>query len=271
MMMVHVMIFGLALGVATRHLRTPRSRSLAAPVAGVDRSDLRVITWVFPLESLGATLRQAVRRAVPSAPAGDPVSNRALGARVLAMAILVPLEPIAALMVPAAAQIRSVLRRRRLARKAARALADGLADVIDVFAIALTAGDSIAQATTRVGVWVGGEYGTAFAACARQASLGRPLADAFEDLPDQLGDGVRPLVAALIGSERFGAPIAGGLARLAAEARAERRRAGERDARRLPVALLFPLVVCVLPAFVLLTVVPVLVRSLSFLELSGAS
>ena len=45
-------------------------------------------------------------------------------------------------------------------------------------------------------------------------------------------------------------------ARLAAEARLERRRAAEATARRVPVKLLFPLVLCTLPAFALLTVVP---------------
>ena len=37
-------------------------------------------------------------------------------------------------------------------------------------------------------------------------------------------------------------------------------------ARRLPVLLLFPLVLCVLPAFVLLTVVPLLASSLHDLQ-----
>jgi hypothetical protein len=38
-------------------------------------------------------------------------------------------------------------------------------------------------------------------------------------------------------------------------------------ARRLPVKLLFPLVLCTLPAFALLTVVPLLVGSLRELRL----
>ena len=46
------------------------------------------------------------------------------------------------------------------------------------------------------------------------------------------------------------------LARLAGEERAALRRRAEAHARRVPVRLLFPLVFLVLPAFVLLTVVP---------------
>ena len=40
-----------------------------------------------------------------------------------------------------------------------------------------------------------------------------------------------------------------------------RRRRAEEAARRLPVQLLFPLVLCVLPAFVLLAVVPLLLAA----------
>ena len=52
------------------------------------------------------------------------------------------------------------------------------------------------------------------------------------------------------------------LARLADEDRAALRRAAEAHARRVPVRLLFPLVFLVLPAFVLLTVVPGLAAGL---------
>ena len=66
----------------------------------------------------------------------------------------------------------------------------------------------------------------------------------------------------LVASERYGVPLTEGLDRVAREARLERRRRAEERARRLPVLLLFPLVLCVLPAFGLLTVVPLLVGSL---------
>src|SRR3712207_6889914 len=48
------------------------------------------------------------------------------------------------------------------------------------------------------------------------------------------------------------------LDRLAFEVRADRRRRAEEAARRVPVKLLFPLVLCTLPAFALLTMAPLL-------------
>jgi hypothetical protein len=53
-----------------------------------------------------------------------------------------------------------------------------------------------------------------------------------------------------------------GLERLGLELRLDRRRAAEQQARRVPVRLLGPLVMCTLPAFALLTIVPLLVASL---------
>jgi tight adherence protein C len=73
---------------------------------------------------------------------------------------------------------------------------------------------------------------------------------------------LRPLTDALLASDRLGAPVGPVLARLAAEERTALRRQAEAHARRVPVRLLFPLVFLVLPAFVLLTVVPGLAAGL---------
>ena len=73
---------------------------------------------------------------------------------------------------------------------------------------------------------------------------------------------LRPLADALLASDRLGAPVGPALARLATEERAALRRRAEAHARRVPVRLLFPLVFLVLPAFVLLTVVPGLAAGL---------
>ncbi|MEO8425309.1 MAG: type II secretion system F family protein [Actinomycetota bacterium] len=81
------------------------------------------------------------------------------------------------------------------------------------------------------------------------------------DLPD-----LRRTVAALSRTETLGASLADSTAELAASVRVARRAAVTERARTAPVKMLFPLVFLVLPAFLLLTVVPVLlttVRSIS--------
>ena len=74
---------------------------------------------------------------------------------------------------------------------------------------------------------------------------------------------LHPLCDALLASERYGAPVGDALSRLATEERPALRRRAEARAGTVPVRLLFPLVFLVLPAFGLLTVVPVLLAGLS--------
>lgn len=109
------------------------------------------------------------------------------------------------------------------------------------------------------------------------AALGMPLADALEDVPDRLDrtaadagpvPGVQGLVGVLAGADRYGHAIGPALERLGAECRADERRRAEAAARRVPVLLLFPLVVCILPAFALLTVAPLIAGALKALRLS---
>ena len=90
---------------------------------------------------------------------------------------------------------------------------------------------------------------------------GARLAQALEAMAARC-PALHPLVDVLVASERLGAPAGPALRRLAAEGRAEARRAGTVWARTVPVRLLFPLVFLVLPAFLLLAVAPVLLAAL---------
>ncbi len=80
--------------------------------------------------------------------------------------------------------------------------------------------------------------------------------DARLDLPD-----LRRTVAALTRTESLGSSLAQATAELAASVRRARRAATTERARTAPVKMLFPLVFLVLPAFLLLTVVPVLLTT----------
>jgi len=94
------------------------------------------------------------------------------------------------------------------------------------------------------------------------AASGLSLADAL-DAEARRTAALRPLLALLAASERSGAPVAAPLVRLAGATRAQSRRRVTARARTVPVRLLFPLVFLVLPAFLLLTVAPVVLASLT--------
>ena len=74
---------------------------------------------------------------------------------------------------------------------------------------------------------------------------------------------------AIAAADRDGTALVPVLDRLAADARAARRRLAEADARRLPVRLTFPLVTCTLPAFVLLAIAPAVLGAVSTLRANG--
>lgn len=93
------------------------------------------------------------------------------------------------------------------------------------------------------------------------------MADALGAVIDGVGEPVRPLIGALVASERYGTALLPPLERAATDARLARRRRFEAAARRLSVELLFPLVLCTLPAFLALTVVPLLVSAFRTLQL----
>ena len=83
------------------------------------------------------------------------------------------------------------------------------------------------------------------------------LAAALHAAAERSGlDELRAAAAALDAAERWGAPPAEALAARAEALRSRARLQAEAEAGRAAVRLAFPLVLCFLPAFVLLTVVP---------------
>jgi Flp pilus assembly protein TadB len=133
--------------------------------------------------------------------------------------------------------------------------------VVDLVGVAVAAG-----CTPYLAIEHATRYGPSRAARALRdvtyaCALGQSLDDALRDLGSSIS-GLRPLAEALRTSARLGSPAAPALARLAAEVRADARRRAEARARTVPVRLCFPLVACVLPAFALLTVAPVVLGGL---------
>jgi tight adherence protein C len=96
---------------------------------------------------------------------------------------------------------------------------------------------------------------------------GERFADALDRLSAHLGPIGQALVDSLAAADRYGLPLAPVLERLAFEARQQRRRDADAAARELPVRLAMPLVLCTLPSFVLLAIVPLLLGALSSLHI----
>jgi tight adherence protein C len=197
----------------------------------------------------------------------EAAADRRAGWCTLAGLALLPVAPaLAALPVAWSVAAPSVAARRRHAAEAAR-LSDQLPDVVDLLALTAGAGLPVSAALQAIGDRPGGPLGAAMARAAALAQRGGSTADALALLA-AAGPAARPLVDALAQHDRYGSPLLPALERVGLEARARRRRRSEEEARRLPVTLLLPLVLTTFPAFVLLTVVPLLAGSLGSLSLS---
>jgi Flp pilus assembly protein TadB len=203
----------------------------------------------------------------PKRPHVELPSPRALAlTAVAALAVALVFVP-AAFMVLAAVLLRPVVAQRRAARARAVAVERDVADVVALIGLAVSAGHNLTGALGAASARGDGPVALGLQGALARVGRGDRLADALESLPSSLGEAVRPVVAALVSCDRYGAPIGATLDRLAADVRIASRQRAEAAARRLPIRLLFPLVSCILPAFALLTVAPLIAGSLRGLRL----
>ena len=162
-----------------------------------------------------------------------------------------------------------VLRRTSAARRSARAtrrIAADYPDALDLLVLSIRAGYLPAQAIIEITRFLPASLRDSFTIVDQAMQQGVRFADALQELQTQLGPIAQPLVDSLSSADRYGLPLAPVLERLAFEARQQRRREADADARELPVRLAVPLVVCTLPSFVLLAIVPLLLGALSSLH-----
>lgn len=154
-----------------------------------------------------------------------------------------------ALLIVALTAIGVVVRRRTRGRSAP----DPAACVESVL-VGVQAGLSVPQALERSLEWLPPDSVDPVRRCVTALAAGDPPRLALAPLT--VFDGGRDLADVLARAMDDGLPLADVLATLLASARAARSRTTETRIRALPARLTLPVVVCVLPSFVLLGVVP---------------
>jgi tight adherence protein C len=236
------------------------------------RSRPHVVEWIgrCARRLLAAFLMQvAPRFAEPVAVAPVP-SDRTIGIGMLISALIAVIDVrlliVAGTLVFVTRRFGPVLTARKVAAKKAAAVEQATPVLVDLVRAGVASGVAprmlflTLQATSTISEL--STFSAALASMQQSLQLGVGFVDALESFKQE-GAPILGLVAALQASELYGVPLGPSLDALSIDARLARRRAIETKARRLPVSLLFPLVVCVLPAFMLLTVVPLLFSGLS--------
>jgi tight adherence protein C len=151
----------------------------------------------------------------------------------------------------------------RAARRRLASIDAEVPQLLDLLAAASSAGLSAPLALRRASEAVTGPLGGEIETVLRAVDLGGRWRDELRETADRLAlPDIRRAVAALTRTESLGASLSDSTRELAATVREARRAAVTERARTAPVKMLFPLVFLVLPAFLLLTVVPVLLTTL---------
>jgi tight adherence protein C len=192
----------------------------------------------------------------------DEVRGLQAVAAVIGATAAAPLGVEGVLLAPALALVGFATPGLVIARAAARRLRriDGeLPQLLDVVAAASFAGLAGPLAIRRAVDALDGPLAEELRRVVEAIDLGGRWRDELAGLAERLDlPDVRRTVSALTRTETLGSSLIDATTALAARVREARRAATTERARTAPVKMLFPLVFLVLPAFLLLTVVPVL-------------
>lgn len=149
-------------------------------------------------------------------------------------------------------------------------IAKQLSDVLDLLVVCVEAGLGLLEAIKVVGDEAenhGQEIGTELTLVTGEVSAGSSLGQALRNLGERTAVAdVKPLAATLIQSEQLGAQIAPALRAASDAMRSKRRLRAEEAAQKSTIKILFPLVLFILPAMLLVIIAPALIQSIHTLS-----
>jgi Flp pilus assembly protein TadB len=149
-------------------------------------------------------------------------------------------------------------------RRRREAVRRGLPHVTRLLAIALAGGQAVPSALAQVARALPGPASDELAAARARLAIGVPAHQVWEELSDV--PGLEALGRVLGRAEVSGAPVAEVVSRLADELAAEARATVEDRARSVGIKAAVPLGLCLLPAFLLIGIVPVVGSAITALH-----
>ncbi|MGH7765152.1 MAG: type II secretion system F family protein [Candidatus Dormibacteraceae bacterium] len=148
----------------------------------------------------------------------------------------------------------------QLVRARRTELAAALPNALDVVAISMEAGLGLDRALEQLVRHQEGPLTLLVARALHEIELGRPRAEALEEMADSTGiDDFRSLVKGILHAERTGVPIARTIAAHSAQMRVKRRLKIRTEAARASLKILLPTVGCVFPTLWLILLGPALI------------
>lgn len=136
-----------------------------------------------------------------------------------------------------------------------------LADTIDLLTISVEAGLAFDGALLHARRSMKGPLSEEIGRMLHEMQLGVRRSDAMRALSERTNvTELRSFVLAMVQADVFGVSVANVLRSQSQELRTKRRQRAEERAMKIPVKLLFPMIICILPALLILVVGPGVIR-----------
>lgn len=156
---------------------------------------------------------------------------------------------------------------RRRARRRRDTIAKGLPDALDMLSVCADAGLGFDQSLQRVSEYWKSPLGVEFGRVVGEIGMGVPRQQALRNLADRSGiEELSSFVAVILQSDKLGMSITDTLHAQADQMRIERRFRAQEQARKMPLKMLFPLLLFIFPAMfavILGPLIPVLAEFFS--------
>ncbi|MFQ5878696.1 MAG: type II secretion system F family protein [Dehalococcoidia bacterium] len=146
-------------------------------------------------------------------------------------------------------------------RRRQQLILKSLPDALDLVTTSVEAGLGLDAAFARVAEKTRGPFAEELGRSLRETAMGRLRREAMTDLGQRTGvPELITFINAVLQSEQLGVSIAQVLRVQAEQMRTRRRQRAEERAQRAPIYLLFPLVICIFPAFMVIVLGPGMIR-----------
>lgn len=145
-----------------------------------------------------------------------------------------------------------------------------LPDLLDQMSIAVQAGLAFDAAMVHTSRQNSTILGQELMRTVKDIQVGRTRRDAYEDLIDRSGSPqLRRFVRAVLQADTYGVPLGTVLHTQAGEMRRIRRQRAERKAMQVPTLVIFPLMLCILPALFIVILGPAVINIMSIFGVMG--
>ena len=156
---------------------------------------------------------------------------------------------------------------RRKARARRLAVWKSLPDALDLMTVSVEAGLGLDAALRQVADKLKGPLAGEIGQALREIGMGRARREALEEMADRADvPELATFVNAVVQAEQLGTSLGRVLRAQALTVRVHRRQRAEEVARKAPVKMVFPLVLCIMPSFFIVVLGPILIHLVNYLN-----